>query len=106
MAKKSAAPEQRTQKVSMHLRYDSMETQFASQFVVNASREEIIVSFSPGAIMDPQTNQQVLPINTRIAMTPHGAARLTQTLSNALKNMQAAAQAKAATEEGGSDSLN
>jgi hypothetical protein len=34
----------------------------------------------------------MLPINTRIAMTPHGAARLAQTLSNALKNMQAAAQ--------------
>lgn len=106
MAKKSDAPEQEPQKVAMHVRYENMETQFASQFVVNASREEIIVNFSPGAIVDPQTNSQMLPINTRIAMTPHGAARLAQTLSNALKNLQAAAQPKATAGEGGSDSLN
>jgi hypothetical protein len=60
------------------------------------------VNFSPGAIADPQTNQQMLPINTRIAMTPNGAARLVQTLTNVLKNLQAAAQTK--TTEGQTDS--
>ena len=102
MGKKSEAAQQEKQKVSMHVRYDTMETQFASQFIVNSTREEIIVNFSPGAIADPQTGQQMLPVNTRIAMTPQGAARLAQTLSSALKNMQAALAGK----EGGSDSLN
>jgi len=106
MAKNPEATEPEQHKVSMHVRYEKMETQFASQFIVNATREEIIVNFSPGAIADPQTNQQLLPINTRIAMTPHGAARLAQTLSNALKNLQAAAQPKAATGEGHPESLN
>jgi LAS superfamily LD-carboxypeptidase LdcB len=106
MAKKAESPAQEPQQVTMSMRYENTDTQFASQFIVNASREEIIVNFSPGAIADPKTNQQLLPINTRIAMTPHGAARLAQTLSNALKNMQAAAQPKGATDDDKSDSLN
>ena len=106
MAKKPESSENEPQKIAMRVRYENMETQFASQFVVNSTREEIIVNFSPGAISDPQTNQQMLPINTRIAMTPHGAARLAQTLSNVLKNMQAAAQPSKADEEGNPDSLN
>jgi hypothetical protein len=101
--KESTAAEQRT--VSMQVRYENMETQFASQFIVNSTREEIIVNFSPGAIADPQTNQQMLPINSRIAMTPNGAARLVQTLTNVLKNLQAAAQPKT-TEEQTDSSLN
>ena len=92
MTDKPETSEKEPQKIAMHVRYDNMETQFASQFIVNSTREEIIVNFSPGAIADPQTNKQMLPINTRIAMTPQGAARLAQTLSNALKNMQTAAQ--------------
>ena len=92
MAKKPETADSGQQKVSMHVRYENMQTQFASQFIVNSTREEIIINFSPGPIADPQTNQQMLPINSRIAMTPHGAARLAQTLSNVLKNMQATAQ--------------
>ncbi len=74
MAKKTAPPDNEQKKIAMHVRYENLETQFASQFIVNPTREEIIVNFSPGPIADPQTNQQLLPINTRIAMTPHGAA--------------------------------
>ena len=106
MAKKPEAADSGQQTVSMRVRYENMETQFASQFIVNSTREEIIVSFSPGPIADPQTNQQMLPINTRIAMTPHGAARLAQTLSNVLKNMQAAAQPSKADEEGNPEKPN
>ena len=106
MGKKSEPAQQKKQKVNMHIRYDSMETEFSSQFIINSTREEIIVNCSPGAITDPQTNQQMLPINTRIAMTPQGAARLVQALSNALQNMQTAAQARKANEKSGSGSLN
>jgi len=106
MAKKHPTQDNEQQKIAMHVRYENMETQFASQFVVNSTREEIIVNFSPGPIADPQTNQQLLPINTRIAMTPHGAARLAQTLSNVLKNLQATAQPRKADEESNPESLN
>ena len=106
MAKKPEATAQEQQKVSMRVRYENMETQFASQFIVNSTREEIIVNFSPGPITDPQTNQQMLPINTRIAMTPYGAARLVQTLSNVLQNMQAAAQSNKADAATGAEDLN
>lgn len=106
MAKKTKAENQEPAKVSMSVRYDSMETQFASQFIVNSTREEIIVNFSPGAIADPQTNQQTLPINTRIAMTPQGAARLAQTLSNVLANMQRAAKKDKPTQTVDTGSLN
>ena len=106
MAKKSATSEKEQQKAAMHVRYENMQTHFASQFVINSTREEIIVNFSPGAISDPQTNQQMLPINTRIAMTPQGAARLVQTLSSVLKNLQTPAQPKKADKQGKPETLN
>jgi hypothetical protein len=72
--------------VNVRIRYDSMETVFASQFIINASREEIILNLSPGYIAEPGTKDRLLPIQSRIAMTPQGAARLIATLSKVLKN--------------------
>ena len=71
---------------NVRLRYDSMETTFASQFIVNASREEIILNLSPGYIAEPGSGDRLLPIQTRIAMTPQGAARLAKTLDTVLRN--------------------
>jgi hypothetical protein len=45
---------------------------------------------SPGYITDPRTNEQLLPLQTRVALTPTGAARLVQTLSAVLRNLQGA----------------
>ena len=106
MGKKSDTREKEQQKPGMHVRYENMDTQFASQFIVNSTREEIVVNFSPGPIPDPQTNQQLLPVNTRIAMTPQGAARLVQTLSSVLKNLQAVTQSADADGRGKPDTLN
>ena len=72
--------------VNVRIRYDSMDTQFASQFIVNTSREELILNLSPGYIAEPGTNERILPIQTRIALTPQGAARLVKTLSTVLRN--------------------
>ena len=74
------------EQVNVRLRYDSMDTQFASQFIINASREEIIINLSPGYVAEPGTNERLLPIQNRIAMTPKGAARLAQTLNTVLRN--------------------
>ena len=85
MAKDKNAEPQRNQqqpeKMNVRIRYDSMDTVFASQFIVHASREELILNLSPGYIADPGTNERILPIQSRIAITPQGAARLVQALS-------------------------
>ena len=80
------ASDSQSEPVNVRIRYDSMETQFASQFIVNTSREELILNLSPGYISEPGTNERLLPIQTRIALTPQGAARLVNTLSTVLRN--------------------
>jgi len=97
MEKDSEILEQEQKQVKVHIRYNTTDTLFASQFLVNSSREELILNLSSGYMADPGTDEQLLPIHTRIAMTPQGAARLANTLAGALKNMQAKAQAN--TEE-------
>ena len=71
--------------VNVRVRYDSMDTVFASQFIINASREEIILNLSPGYIVEPGTKDRMLPIQSRIALTPQGAARLVSTLTKVLR---------------------
>jgi hypothetical protein len=93
------ATETPSEPVNVRVRYDSMETQFASQFIVNASREELILNLSPGYIAEPGTNERLLPIQTRIALTPQGAARLVKTLSAVLQNTYATKPAGEAAEE-------
>jgi len=92
MSEFEAKSDQDTEQTKVRIRYDKTETTFASQFVVNATREELIVNFSPGYIADPQSNERMLPIQTRIAMSPAGAARLVNTLTSVLRNMQKDAQ--------------
>jgi hypothetical protein len=86
---------QEEKKVKVNLRYNTTDTVFASQFLVNTTREELILNLSSGYMSDPGTDERLLPIHTRIALTPQGAARLANTLASALKNMQSAAQANA-----------
>lgn len=78
--------EQPSEPLNVRIRYDSMDTQFASQFIINASSEEIILNLSPGYITETGTNERLLPIQSRIAMTPQGAARLVQTLNKVLSD--------------------
>ena len=70
----------------LRVRYETTECTFASQFVVNAGTDEIIINFSPGYIQDPAADGPVLPIQSRVAITPAGARRLIDTLNRALAN--------------------
>jgi len=81
-----------TEQAKVRVRYDKTDATYASQFVINATREDLIVNFSSGYIADPQTNDRLLPIQTRIALSPGGAARLVNTLTQALRNMQESRQ--------------
>ena len=79
----SAAPT-----VTVRVRYDTTEVSYASQFIVTAGAEEIVVGMSPGFVTDPNSKENLLPIHSRIAMTPSGAKRLVQALANALKGLE------------------
>lgn len=101
MSEHEVQSDEGTEQAKVRVRYDTTEASFASQFVINATREELIVNFSSGYLADPQTKDRLLPIQTRIAMSPNGAARLVNTLTQALRNMQ---QAKESGDESPADS--
>jgi len=94
----SQATDPQSEPVNVRIRYDSMETLFASQFIVNASREELILNLSPGYIAEPGTNDRLLPIQSRIALTPQGAARLVATLNKVLRETYGAKSAEEAAD--------
>ena len=72
---------------SLRIEYDTRTAQYASQVILNAHRDEILVDFSSGVIPDPDsdTGERILPIHTRIALTKSGAERLHSLLGRALE---------------------
>jgi hypothetical protein len=72
----------------LRVRYEQTQALYASQFVLNASEEEIIVNFSSGSLPDPQTGDTHLPIHSRIALSKEGARRLLNLLNQALSATQ------------------
>lgn len=84
--KNTQPPQQQTVKV----RYEETQALFASQFMINASEEDIVINFSSGHISDPNTGESLLPIHTRIALTPGATIRLVNTLTQVINNMQQA----------------
>lgn len=82
MATEKTSEKQASQQI--HLRYEQTTATYASQFVLNATSEEIIINFSSGSIPDPRTGENHLPIHTRIAMSTAAARRLANLLNQAL----------------------
>ncbi len=80
-------------KQQIRVRYNETTAEYASQFLLNTTAEDVTINFSSGAIADPATGEAMLPVHTRIAMTVNGAKRLHQALGEALK--QQAGQTKA-----------
>jgi len=68
---------------TLRVQYEEMTAKFASQFVVNMGEDELILNFSSGIISD-NANQGLLPIHTRIALSPLGARKLHAILSQVL----------------------
>lgn len=88
--KKTQAPQQQ----SVKIRYEETQALYASQFMINASDEDIVINFSSGHISDPNTGESVMPIHTRIALTPSATVRLINTLTQVINNMQQTQQVK------------
>jgi hypothetical protein len=76
------------QQVAVQVRHEKMAALYANQVLINTTAEECFLEFSPGVIMDRAGGGAVLPIHTRIAMTPVGLARLHQAIGKALQNYQ------------------
>ncbi|MDD2814783.1 MAG: DUF3467 domain-containing protein [Thiotrichaceae bacterium] len=72
----------------LRVRYEQTQALYASQFVLNASEEEIIINFSSGSLPDPQTGETHLPIHSRVALSTEGARRLLNLLNQALSATQ------------------
>jgi hypothetical protein len=66
------------------VRYNETSSLFASQFILNASSDDVTISFSSGPLADQAGTGTVLPVHTRIAMTRDGAKRLHEILGSVL----------------------
>src|SRR3954451_12418277 len=79
---------QQQQQMNLQVRYDDLNAKYANQVLLNTTAEEVYLDFSPGVVMDRAMGGAVLPIHTRIVMTPTGVLRLYQALAQALQNYQ------------------
>ena len=75
------------QQVNLQVRYDDQNARYANQVLINATAEEIFLEFSPG-VVNAGPGQAILPIHTRIVMTPTSVLRLAQALGQTLQNYQ------------------
>ncbi len=84
----SNIPSQPQQQLPLQIRYEDMTARYANQVLLNTTAEECYLDFSPGVIFDRGAGGAILPIHTRIAMTPVGLLRLYQAIGQALQNYQ------------------
>ena len=76
-------------KQKLKIKYEETSAQYANQFLVNTTNEELFLDLSSGAISDPNTGESMVPIHTRIAMSYSGARRLASILSQAVQRHEA-----------------
>ncbi len=80
-----AAPAQ--QQIPLQIRYEDMSARYANHVLLNNGQEELYLDFSSGLVIDPAAGA-IMPIHTRIAMTPSAIVRLWQLLGQAVQNFQ------------------
>src|ERR1700728_874710 len=71
----------------LQVRYDDLKASYANHVLVSVGAEEVYLDFTSGIVAD-RPGVSVLPIHTRVAMTPSGVVRLTQLLSQTIQNFQ------------------
>lgn len=75
------------QNVNLQLKYDDLTARYANHALVSVGNEEVYLDFTSGIVSD-RPGVQVMPIHTRIAMTPSGVVRLAQLLSQTVQRFQ------------------
>ncbi len=76
--KKNSKPKQ------IKVQYAETSAIYASQFILNASENDITINFSSGPMVDSASGETILPMHTRIAMGKEGAKRLHAVLGQVL----------------------
>ena len=76
------------QQIPVQIKYEDMTARYANHVLLNNGQEELYLDFSSGLIADRGAGVMVMPIHTRIAMTPAGVARLHQLLGQAVQNFR------------------
>ena len=68
-----------------NVRYDALPTLYASQFLLTAQDEQVLLECSPGAGVDRTTGEPVLAVHTRLALNWNAARRLVELLSRVIR---------------------
>jgi hypothetical protein len=82
----SNQPSNQQQQV-LQVRYDDLTARYSNHVLVSVGAEEVYLDFTSGIVAD-RPGVSLLPIHTRIAMTPSGVVRLTQLLTQTIQNFQ------------------
>lgn len=99
VASTEPAPLEQHDKPNVQILYETTGATFANQIIVNSGIDQIILDFSTGIISDQASGRHVLPIQTRVAMTPENAVKLIQTLTGVIRQINEANQAAASAPE-------
>jgi|SRR5436190_17218966 len=76
------------QQLALQVKYEDMTARYANHVLVNSGQEELYLDFSSGLVIDRAAGVSVMPIHTRIAMTPAGVVRLWQLLGQTVQKFQ------------------
>jgi hypothetical protein len=82
------ASQPQQQSIPLQVKYEDMTARYANHVLLNTGQEELYLDFSSGLVVDRAAGVSVMPIHTRIAMTPAGVVRLWQLLGQAVQNFQ------------------
>jgi hypothetical protein len=82
------APAPQQQSIPLQIKYEDMTARYANHVLLNTGQEELYLDFTSGIVIDRAAGVSVMPIHTRIAMTPSGVVRLWQLLGQAVQNFQ------------------
>jgi hypothetical protein len=74
----------------LRLKYEEYSARYANQTILSGSADEVMLDFSSGPVPDAATGESIVPVHTRIAMTPAGARRLLAALQQTLKRIETA----------------
>ncbi len=80
-------PQANQQQVNLQVRYDDLTARYSNHALVSVGNEEVYLDFTSGIVAD-RPGVSVMPIHTRIAMTPSGVVRLTQLLAQTVQRFQ------------------
>lgn len=75
------------QNVNIQVKYDDFTARYANHALVNVGQEEVYLDFTSGIVPD-RPGSALMPIHTRIVMTPSGVVRLAQLLNQTVQKFQ------------------